>query len=319
MALVFGTDPEFQQRPVRQLPTPEEGTQSSSVSAGRPGAPFEDLASIIPNHRKHYFTTPTKAGDFVRAKLRQSRGLGCYLLITDVSEDDVRAIDELLHGLHLGYSIRHTYENALKSLILKCMLDMPHETASRTFYIQVLSQIAAIPGHNMFSVASVGSTRFETPGKRSKEADGAMMPKTRPPSGWPSLVFEVGYSESLPALLCDARWWLVNSGGETRMVVIIRVTGNPRSLHVETWEMVPNPNVVPTPSRRSTRQTPATVPGCTQVVDIDAAATIRPPGFVLRIPYLAVFDVAHPSAVDITLSANELSETALHIYDRMAV
>ena len=100
----------------------------------------------------------------------------------------------------------NTNENALKSLILKCMPGMPHETAGRTFYIQVLFKITAIPGHNTLSVASVGATRFEAPGKRSKEAVETIMPWTRPPSGWPSLVFEVGYSESLPALLCDARW-----------------------------------------------------------------------------------------------------------------
>ena len=95
------------------------------------------------------------------------------------------------------------------------------------------------------------------------------------------------------------------------MVVIIQVTGNPYSLHMETWELLPNPN------GRSTWQAPATVPCCTQVVDINAAPTVRPPGFVLRIPSLTIFDAAHPSVADITLTTNELSEISSSIYEHL--
>ena len=109
---------------------------------------------------------------------------------------------------------------------------------------------------SLLSVTGIGSTRYHVPGKRSKEADEGIRPRTRPAHGWPSLVFEIGYSESLPALHCDAAWWLLNSNGDTRMVVVIRAAENPPYLHLESWELVPNP----IGHGRSTRTTPATVP-----------------------------------------------------------
>ena len=79
-----------------------------------------------------------------------------------------------------------------------------------------------VPGHDTFSVVDVGAARFHCPGKRSKEGDNGMMCPTRSGRGieWPNLMIEVGYSEPLNQLRIDAEWWLVNSGGLARMVII---------------------------------------------------------------------------------------------------
>lgn len=53
-------------------------------------------------------------------------------------------------------------------------------------------------------------------------------------------MIEVGYSEPLSQLRICAEWWLVNSGGLTRMVIIILVSGGPNALHIELWELRPN-------------------------------------------------------------------------------
>jgi hypothetical protein len=171
----------------------------------------------------------------------------------------------------------------------------------------VIDKITSLQRHTLLSVVSTGTARFLVPGKRSKEADDGIMPATRGALSWPSVVFEVGCLETMPALRCDAAWWLLNSNGETRMVVVIKITSYPFSLFLECWEMVPNP------IGRPTRRNPATAPGCTQSVDIDAAGGVNPQGFQLRIPYLTIFDVPHPGAADITIPANELSEMALLI------
>lgn len=44
---------------------------------------------------------------------------------------------------------------------------------------------------------------------------------------WPSLVLEVGLSESVPQLRTDARWWYSNSDHRTQLVVLI--SANPSS------------------------------------------------------------------------------------------
>lgn len=91
--------------------------------------------------------------------------------------------------------------------------------------------------------------------------------------------------------------------------------GQPKtlSLHLESWELVPNP----IGHGRSTRTTPATVPDSTQVTDIDDAGAVIQQGFPLRIPYLTIFDTADPNAADITFSANELSGMASLIYESL--
>ena len=65
----------------------------------------------------------------------------------------------------------------------------------------------------------------------------------------------IGYSGSLTELRCDARWWLVNSDGKTRVVILVHITftQNQKSLLVKTWHMAPNPG-------RITRSSPPKVP-----------------------------------------------------------
>ena len=79
-----------------------------------------------------------------------------------------------------------------------------------------------VPGHDTFSVVDVVAGRFHCPGKRSKEGDNGMMCPTRSGRGieWPNLMIGVGYSEPLNQLRIEAEWWLVNSGGLARMVII---------------------------------------------------------------------------------------------------
>jgi hypothetical protein len=66
------------------------------------------------------------------------------------------------------------------------------------------------------------------------------------------LSFEAGLSESLAKSRCDANWWLVNSGGEV-MIVIIIVKPADKSLRIEKWE-----NVAPAIGRPNTGANPST-------------------------------------------------------------
>lgn len=157
------------------------------------------------------------------------------------------------------------------------------------------------------SAIPVGAAEFRIPGQRSKQGDGGFMPATRRSANdWPSIMLEVGYSESLPYLHQDASWWLIHSLGQTRMVLIFRITWGPPSLRIEVWELVPNPG-------RVTRTCRAIVPKSTAAFDIAANGSVTP-AIPLRIPYKTIFDDPHEYSTDILWTPDELSTCALAIF-----
>ena len=122
-------------------------------------------------------------------------------------------------------------------------------------------------------------------------------------------MIEVGYSETLKQLRIDAEWWLVNSGGLTRMVIIILVSDSPNTLEIEVWELGPN-------LKCKTRSMPATIPIATNKLQIDDVAVVSPANTSLTIPYAVLFDNGHPSATDIVLSHIQLSGVANFIFQQ---
>ncbi|CUS08320.1 unnamed protein product [Tuber aestivum] len=129
-----------------------------------------------------------------------------------------------------------------------------HERASPSFLIELAFKIAAIPGHSKNSFLPVGSTRFPVPGKRSKESDEGIKPAdTRADEDeWPSLMIEVGVSQTMLSLRESACWWLANSKERTRMVILIRIKKDPMSLRLERRERVIDTDRPSTRSRQTT-------------------------------------------------------------------
>ena len=79
-----------------------------------------------------------------------------------------------------------------------------------------------------------------------KEADTSIKPMSRCfLDDWPTVVFECGLSESLERLRVDARWWLENSDRQVGTTIVVAISKEARSIHVEKWELVdmPNPHV----------------------------------------------------------------------------
>ena len=112
-----------------------------------------------------------------------------------------------------------------------------HEALGGTLFREIERKIEGIPGH-VYAFSPVGSTRFEgTIDDHGKEADFALRPATRVErTSWPSLVIEVGYSERLDDLHSDASWWLRNSQGRTRFVIVAKISRDPFTLRIECWK-----------------------------------------------------------------------------------
>ncbi|KAG0633358.1 hypothetical protein HOY80DRAFT_913581 [Tuber brumale] len=197
-------------------------------------------------------------------------------------------------------------------MIIRCMPSETHERASWSFMTKLAFKIATIPGHSEDSILPVGSTRFPVPGKRSKEADGGIKPAdTRADRDeWPSLVIEVGVSQTLLSLRQDACWWPEHSKERTRIVILIQIKKNPKSLRLERWERVVDKG------RPSTRSRQKTIPKFTQHFDINfngrVSHAVSQPDLI--IPYKSVFDTGYDVGTDIVLTKAELSAWSLRVF-----
>ncbi|PWW75884.1 hypothetical protein C7212DRAFT_344659 [Tuber magnatum] len=63
----------------------------------------------------------------------------------------------------------------------------------------------------------------------------------------------------------DSRWWLENSGGEVKIVILISVSEAEKRIHLEKWEMESFPNQG---AKSASPNAPTAAPAKTQEVDI---------------------------------------------------
>lgn len=184
-----------------------------------------------------------------------------------------------------------------------------HEALGGTLFREIERKIEDIPGH-VYAFCSVGATRFEgTIDNRNKEADFALQPATRVErTSWPSLVIEVGYSQRLDDLHADAAWWLRNSQGRTRFVIIAKISRDPFTLHIECWKWG-CPDIG--------GDAALWIPKCVQDFDVNEDGEVTSPlaSPELRIPYDSIFDISSSTISNvIVLSFPELSHLAVRVF-----
>lgn len=253
---------------------------------------FNEAAAKIPPQYHLQFITVNDLRKRLRLLKKAGENESIRVVISSASE---AKIDEAVEKLDFRKSTRLMWEEAVGSGILRLLPGPHHDITSRQFLCNIFAKVAAIPGHTTNSIRGVGSTKFRVPG-RSKEGDETIQCSTRRWSDWPNIVIEVGYSEQIAYLRYDAQWWLMHGQGAVKIVIIIRITQQPDSLHIELWSMQAN------------------IPVATEEIDIDALGTVTPPMAAISIRYDILFDDAHPNAQDIVLTAAELSDIATTIY-----
>lgn len=95
----------------------------------------------------------------------------------------------------------------------------------------------------------------------AKEPDYSMVPVQHPlstsVSRWPSLVIEVGMSQSHRSLQGDAQWWFENSSHHTRLVLLFNIHKDPFWVDVELWSAPDDPHPRPgLPTRQNATPDP---------------------------------------------------------------
>jgi hypothetical protein len=175
-----------------------------------------------------------------------------YLLVRRIPADLFSA---LIHG-EVPKGVRATVLHHKHQILYKIMVGHYHEKIIRQFDAWINNTLGNMGLSFLnydFWLGGAGRSDGRVCGK---EADTTFFPGREPAAGapipWPSLVLEVGISESVPQLRTDARWWHSNSNHQTQLVVLISANPKSRDADIEIWTQVVNGRVGATTRSQNT-------------------------------------------------------------------
>ncbi|KAK2811682.1 hypothetical protein FQN50_002028 [Emmonsiellopsis sp. PD_5] len=167
------------------------------------------------------------------ADARQRYTPGQYVIFLNIPSDTVQ---ELSNRKHLG--LFKTWDPKLQILLIK-MRFAECESTSGAFNSRLTEKLNDIRPKLAHELEFLESTAVEG-SNRTKEPDASFQPSQLPPGRsdkWPSLVVEIGYSESELQLERDARWWLTDSGGDVKIVIVIKIFRSQPRVHFQLFRM----------------------------------------------------------------------------------
>jgi hypothetical protein len=222
-------------------------THVSTNSSPAETSPLEGQADApiyrftrIPDLRKRVDSQPNAS---VAGRTTQQ-----YLIFRGVTKDNLARIDH--QRASIGKHTRMTYYTDINLLVIKLMPSGEYEAAHITLADEVNNKLREI-GLPKRSLIPLGAKTYVGTNS-SKEGDSTYKPMSRSQKDdWPTIIFETGLSESFTGLRRDAQWWLINSGGEVKIVIVISIALAEKSLRIEKWCLF-------TPPRRATRAYPNT-------------------------------------------------------------
>ena len=270
---------------------------------------FELQAALIPDKNKFEYQSPADLIRRIQTTIDSGSAEEYFLYFRGVTHDHLPDIDKEFFASQLPgrCTLLFTTENSLSGLICRILPGRRHRDLRLNLWMKIMLKISSIPGHALESIDRFGGRRFDIKNVRSKEGHEALGPATREERGaWPSVMIEYGYSEALDFLRLDAKWWLINSAGKTRFVMIVQLMTDPFAIHIECWAMVALDD-------RQKIQAPTQIPACVQLFDIDSERTVASASPELRIPYCCIFDELDENAPDVVFTNAELSSFALRM------
>jgi hypothetical protein len=205
-------------------------------------------------------------------------------------------------------STRQMFNRSTRYMIIK-LLTGAHETASRGLYSAVQYEIRNM-GLNK-SIRQLGSKTIQGVFCR-KEADEAYGPAQPVPGRdpkWPTVVVEVGVSESYRKLRADAAWWLTNSRGDVKLIIIVSISRKTPNIKFKTITLDPTVN-----SLRYVPKIRQTITASREANNPNSQITIRP-AVPLTIGFEELFcRQPVPPEHDIEVSPDLLGEISEHVW-----
>lgn len=145
--------------------------------------------------------------------LRKGESVQQYLEFSEVSRSEFETLSS--DQTRPRKSIRYSYDNRTRILLVKLMPGPDHEVTIGVFREMVNDELAAMRVKHECLIQSSPETHL---GNWTKEPDTSWGPKA---TGNLQFVLEVGVSESAQRLAIDARGWLETPGTTVRTVVTI--------------------------------------------------------------------------------------------------
>ena len=108
-------------------------------NSANPSIPFTKLASLIPEDNRLQFSSAARLANQIDTRIRRCIELdsGTYLFVSRIPADMIDPLDQALVKLGIRGGIRLTYEESLKSLIIRLMPGPAHENTSGSFLVNL--------------------------------------------------------------------------------------------------------------------------------------------------------------------------------------
>ncbi|KAK2814013.1 hypothetical protein FQN50_000417 [Emmonsiellopsis sp. PD_5] len=198
-----------------------------------------------------------------------------------------------------------SYHTVLKILVIKMPLP-PHAIVAGKFDALIVRKSDPLAGLHLVRDASVEGA------SRKKSPDCSYRPETLPAQRdikWPSVIVEVGLSESQAKLERDCHWWLNNSRGQVKIALGISINRRRKEVIIRRWELR---------RVRPTRANPtAVVPMAIQEITISSpqnSNTVSVHGAPLILEFEKVFLRPPGSQADIQITEMELVALAREVW-----
>ncbi|OAX82287.1 hypothetical protein ACJ72_03368 [Emergomyces africanus] len=188
------------------------------------GLKAEDLEKLLQEDFSLTHTVKHMDGD-------NEQHLDRYVVLKNVASGTMR---DFSNQKHLG---RIKDQSLTNHLLILNMPSRDHESAIRYFEKLLEGKLDEMNARLSLKVKACGATEVRGT-TRIKAPDASYWPRQLPATRsakWPSLVLEVGYSESASKLRNDASWWLTESEGDVRVVITLKIFRNNR-VHLEMWQ-----------------------------------------------------------------------------------
>lgn len=184
-----------------------------------------------------------KAEIIQRLKEYHLKGAAPYVVFSHVTQHEFEDINDIRGKFFKG--LRFMYIHSESILVIRLGLSAVHELTHRGFVL--CFEVKFFEMDLDTELVPMGATGYSGPGSQ-KEPDSAFKPTSRRfANDWPTLVIECGDTQFLARLQADANWWLENSVGNVKTVIVISYSLPEKNFHLETWELSDTPD----PSNRS--------------------------------------------------------------------
>ncbi|KAI9932010.1 hypothetical protein ASPWEDRAFT_171862 [Aspergillus wentii DTO 134E9] len=192
--------------------------------------------SHLPDNTPNVTASTSRAvKDAIRTYFDEDGPISDYVIISDVKQQVVDGLieDPRLHG---RINMRMFYNEDIRKLIVK-LPRAEHEKATHALSKLIYDE-TFIQGMN-YDFTPCGATTFRS-APYSKEGDMSFMPE-RPLLGrnqsWPTVVIETGASENIHRLRLEAEWWITQSRGLVKTIVIISIERTDPRIAFEVWKL----------------------------------------------------------------------------------